>query len=361
MGMKIYTKAELERMERDGHAKQKHGALVPAAPTGKLLTVEKAQQFLAQSKNVDEVRDVADKAKAVALYLRSRNASIESQNDAAEIRLRAERRLGELTKEMERASGGRPGKTARESREVSKGAALKAAGIKQQDASKWERLADIDPADFEDYVAETRAKGERITASAPLKLARNDEKAELAAELRAKPVPQATGRFNVIASDPPWAYEKRAGDVTHRADLPYPSMTTDEICALPVAERCEDDCILWLWTTNAFMRDAFRVLDAWGFQEKTILTWVKDRMGTGDWLRGQTEHCILAVRGKPIVQLTNETTVLHGPVREHSRKPDEFFAFVERLCPGPKLEMFAREPRAGWAAWGAETEKFDGR
>src|SRR5262245_65934682 len=98
------------------------------------------------------------------------------------------------------------------------------------------------------------------------------------------------------------------------------------------------------------MRDAFRVLDAWGFVEKTIVTWVKDRMGTGDWLRGQTEHCILAVRGKPIVTLTNQTTVLHGPLREHSRKPDEFFALVEKLCPGTKLEMFCRRSREGWAA-----------
>jgi len=183
-------------------------------------------------------------------------------------------------------------------------------------------------------------------------------RAETAKQIEAEPAPMPTGPFRVIVADPPWAYTKREGDASHRGDLPYPPMTTDAICALDVASIAHEDSILWLWTTNAFMRDAYRVLDAWGFQEKTILTWVKDRIGLGDWLRGQTEHCILAVRGKPTVTLTNQTTRLDGPVREHSRKPEEFYALVDALCPGSKVEMFCRTPRPGWAKWGAETERF---
>jgi len=190
-------------------------------------------------------------------------------------------------------------------------------------------------------------------------LVRQVEKAEVAKQLEAEPPPMPSGPFRVIVSDPPWQYDKRAGDATHRGDLPYPSMTTDAICALDVESLAHPEgCVLWLWTTNAFMRDAFKILDAWGFEEKTILTWRKNRIGLGDWLRGQTEHCILAVRGKPVVTLTNQTTIFDGPVREHSRKPDEFYALVEALCPGSKVEMFCRTPRDGWAKWGAETEKF---
>jgi N6-adenosine-specific RNA methylase IME4/ParB-like chromosome segregation protein Spo0J len=190
-------------------------------------------------------------------------------------------------------------------------------------------------------------------------LVKQVEKAEVAKRLEAEPPALPAGPFRVIVSDPPWQYDKRAGDVTHRGDLPYPSMTTDAICALDVGSRAHPEgCVLWLWTTNAFMRDAFRVLDAWGFQEKTILTWVKNRIGLGDWLRGQTEHCILAVRGSPTITLTNQTTKLEAVAREHSRKPDEFYALVEALCPGSKVEMFCRTPREGWAAWGAETTKF---
>jgi len=178
--------------------------------------------------------------------------------------------------------------------------------------------------------------------------------------IRQEPPPLPTGPFRVIVLDPPWQYQKRAEDPTHRARCPYPMMSTDEIKALPVPALAGEDCILWLWTTNAHMPDAFGILDAWGFTHKTILTWAKDRMGTGDWLRGQTEHCILAVKGRPVVQLTNQTTLLPSPLREHSRKPEEFYALVEALCPGSKLELFARRERAGWVSHGNETSRFPG-
>ena len=86
------------------------------------------------------------------------------------------------------------------------------------------------------------------------------------------------------------------------------------------------------------------ILRAWGgFEPKTLLTWVKDRMGYGDWLRCQSEHCIMAVRGKPVVTLTNQTTVLHAPVRGHSVKPREFYDLVESLCPAPRYaDLFSR-------------------
>ena len=97
------------------------------------------------------------------------------------------------------------------------------------------------------------------------------------------------------------------------------------------------------------------MLSAWGFEHKTILTWAKDRFGFGDWLRGQTEHCIMAVRGNPTTTLTNQTTLLTAPMRAHSQKPEAFYAIVESLCPAPAyLELFARQARRGWTAWGAE-------
>jgi N6-adenosine-specific RNA methylase IME4 len=178
------------------------------------------------------------------------------------------------------------------------------------------------------------------------------KKEAVAEKIKREPSPLPTGPFRVITIDPPWQYS-RADDLTHRARNPYPDMTLDEIKALPVSDLAHTDCILWLWTTNAFIWDARDCLDAWGFEKKTILTWVKDRMGTGDWLRGRSEHCLMAVRGKPLVTLTNQTTVITGPLREHSRKPDEFYTLVESLCPGTKLEMFQQAPRENWQGWGA--------
>jgi N6-adenosine-specific RNA methylase IME4 len=187
------------------------------------------------------------------------------------------------------------------------------------------------------------------------------EKAEVAERIAAEPPPLPEGPFRVIVADPPWAYEKREGDTTHRGDLPYPPMTTKAICALDIGARAHADCVLWLWTTNAFMRDAYRILDAWGFAEKTILTWKKSQIGLGDWLRNQTEHCILAVRGRPVVLGDSQPTWFEAPRREHSRKPDEFYELVERVCPAPnggRLDVFGREGRPGWRVWGAESEKF---
>ena len=178
----------------------------------------------------------------------------------------------------------------------------------------------------------------------------------LAEQIRNEPPPLPDrGPYRVIAADPPWPYEIRKEDPSQRGTTPYPQMSIQQICALDVAGIAHEDCILWLWTTNLHLRESFGVLDAWGFQHNTVLTWVKNKMGTGSWLRGQTEHCLLATRGNPVVELTNQTTLLHGPVRAHSQKPEEFYALVERLCPAPRYaELFQRTSRPGWDGHGDE-------
>ena len=130
------------------------------------------------------------------------------------------------------------------------------------------------------------------------------------------------------------------------------------IKAMPVAEIADENAILWLWTTNAHLRVAFDVVEAWGFEYRTLLTWVKDRMGTGEWLRGQTEHCMLAIRGKPVFLHGNRATVLEAARREHSRKPEEFYALVVATCPGSRVELFSRQRRAGWEVYGNATDLF---
>ena len=174
-----------------------------------------------------------------------------------------------------------------------------------------------------------------------------------AKELEAKSPKLPTGPFQVIVADPPWEYA--SGN-----SLPYPTMPLDEIRELPVQDLADQNAILWLWTTNTHLRAAFEIAEAWGFEYKTALTWVKDRMGTGEWLRGQTEHCLLAARGKPVFIHGSYTTVLNAARREHSRKPDEFYTLVEATCPGNRLELFARQARAGWHAFGDQTALFSG-
>jgi N6-adenosine-specific RNA methylase IME4 len=166
------------------------------------------------------------------------------------------------------------------------------------------------------------------------------------------------GPYRCIVADPPWDFAKRSGDPSHQGVPPYPPMALEQICAVPVASIAHDDCVLWLWTTNAHLLsgDAISVLKAWGFEPKTMLTWAKDRSGTGDWLRGQTEHAIMAVRGHPVVTLTNQTTLLTAPAGAHSAKPAAFYELVEALCPAPRYaSLFHRgTTRPLWDGHGDE-------
>ena len=168
------------------------------------------------------------------------------------------------------------------------------------------------------------------------------------------------GVFEVIVVDPPWPYgDQEDYDREYRRIVtPYPEMSLEEIGALELPAA--DDCVLWLWTTHKFLHDAFHILDGWGFESKMTLTWDKERMGMGRWLRSQTEFCLMAVRGGARVDLTDQTTIVRVPRRQHSRKPDEFYEMVESLCIGRRLDYFSRERRKGWEQFGSDAEKFEG-
>jgi N6-adenosine-specific RNA methylase IME4 len=140
-------------------------------------------------------------------------------------------------------------------------------------------------------------------------------------------------------------------------------MPMAEIKALPIP--ADDNAHLYLWTTNAFMREAHEVAEAWGFKPKTIVTWVKTKvadrasvsMRMGYYFRGATEHCLFAVRGKMRLNVRNLPTAFLWPrIGQHSRKPDAFFEMVETATPGPYLELFARRARPGWTVWGNEVD-----
>jgi len=203
-------------------------------------------------------------------------------------------------------------------------------------------------------------KGESSINKAYRKLKRKEEIEEQRKAIEQAEIERPEGVYEVIVVDPPWDYgnSKNYDPDGFRGLVTYPTMSIEEIknIDLPTA----DDCILWLWTTHRHMRYAFEVIDEWGFEEKSILTWVKNRFGIGKWLRSQTEYCIMAVKGKPKVNLTNQSTVLEAPIREHSRKPNEFYDMVDKLCIGRKLDYFAREKREGWDVCGIEVDRFGG-
>jgi N6-adenosine-specific RNA methylase IME4/ParB-like chromosome segregation protein Spo0J len=166
-------------------------------------------------------------------------------------------------------------------------------------------------------------------------------------------------RYAVLYADPPWHFEVYNEDsgVERAAGNHYPTMSLEEICALPVAHLATDAAVLFLWTTAPHLQESFQVLAAWGFEYKTNIVWVKDKLGLGYFVRNQHELLIVATRGDmPSPSPANRPpSVINAPRREHSRKPDESYTLIEQMYPElPKLELFARQTRTGWAAWGNE-------
>jgi len=170
--------------------------------------------------------------------------------------------------------------------------------------------------------------------------------------------------YDVILADPPWQYTSKSVTPNREVTNHYPTMPTADICALPVSEFAAKRCALFMWATWPLMPDALQVIQAWGFTFKTIgFDWIKLNqnsmgvfVGMGAYTRSNPEPCLLAFRGDPLpVQAHDVPAVIMSPVREHSRKPAEIHAKIEKLYPNMRyLEMFARRPRKGWDVFGNE-------
>jgi len=160
------------------------------------------------------------------------------------------------------------------------------------------------------------------------------------------------GLFATIVADPPWPYSNQA--TRGAAEDHYQTMTLEELAALPLTERAAPDAHLYLWVTNAFLPDAFEIVKSWGFEYKTLLTWVKPQMGMGNYFRNVTEHVLFCVRGRLRTLSKDTINVINARRTQHSEKPEAFYQLVEKSSPGPYLELFARRERDGWQVWGDE-------
>lgn len=171
---------------------------------------------------------------------------------------------------------------------------------------------------------------------------------------------ESVSGYRCIYADPPWAYSDKtcAGGVGAQ----YDTMGIEAICSLPGIQSVphKDGCHLWLWTTWPMLREGkpHRVLDAWGFRWVGEIVWLKPGLGVGRWLRPSTEILILGIRGKLRLLRYNQhghfrpRGDIEAPRQRHSQKPKDFYEIIETLSPGPRIELFARRPRAGWHRWG---------
>jgi N6-adenosine-specific RNA methylase IME4 len=163
----------------------------------------------------------------------------------------------------------------------------------------------------------------------------------------------AAGRtFGTIYADPPWRYDNQGTRAA--TDNHYETMTVEEIAALPVEQLAAPNSHLHLWTTNAFLFDCKGLMEAWGFEYKSALIWVKPQMGIGNYWRVSHEFLLLGVRGSCPFRDRSRMSWIEAERTVHSRKPDVFRQAVEAVSPGPRLELFGREVVEGWTVWGNE-------
>jgi N6-adenosine-specific RNA methylase IME4 len=178
----------------------------------------------------------------------------------------------------------------------------------------------------------------------------------------------AKNNYALVVLDPPWTYGLRETDSSHRGRTPYPNMSDQQILDLPVGDISAPDSYCLLWATPNHLPLAFECLSRWGFEYKSIGTWVKTtkdgegvKIGLGHYLRNCSEFFLIGVKGNPgtfsMLGLTDLPSVIHEAPTEHSAKPDKFYHYAHRLANalgGETIELFARAPQPGWDLWGAE-------
>jgi N6-adenosine-specific RNA methylase IME4 len=337
-----------------------------------LKLYDAARDALSEAVRIDEVMSIRTQAAAFAAYARQAKDT-DLIEKATELRLRAERKAGQLLAAMkksgERQSGGRPpAKVENGSGEhtVSNDPLkLEDLGISKFQSSRWQNVAALPEKEFAERIAQTQRLATQSVEMTPFERAqeKKTKRAAREVELGTKQRALPNAKFGLILADPEWAYEVYSQEtgMDRAAANYYPTSSLEEIAARDVGSLAAEDCVLWLWTTVPMLSKAIRIMeDNWGFEYKSNYVWGKDRAGTGYWSRNKHEHLLIGTRGKIPCPApgTQWDSLIHAAVTDHSAKPEIFLEMLEEYYPSlPRIELNRRGPaRANWSAWGLESE-----
>lgn len=313
---------------------------------------EKAKLAIAECKTIDEVKYIRDKAEALRAYAKQAKESLEMQNNVAEIKLRAERRIGEFSRELPKVSANQyKSATSHDGKKLD---ILKEAGI--QHYERYEAIANLPEKDFEEHIRNIKESNEELTTTGIIRLARKLDQPEK------KEVRPPEGKYQVIYADPPWKYDVDLSTNASRSpENNYPVMDLKDLIEFgdKVKEISNKDCILFMWITAPKLNWMNDVLQAWDFEYKTNLIWDKIKPNMGHY--SSVRHEILIIAGKGTcsptcsgvdIQSIDSVQSIEKSAR-HSEKPKEFYEIIEKLYPDyNKIELFARNERPGWTSWG---------
>lgn len=326
--------------------------------TTELVKLERARALLAECKCVADAKQIRDKAEAVRMYCKQQSESLAAQNYAAEIKLRAERKCGQLLAKMD-GHGSNQHK-----RKSHADTSLSDLGISKMQSHRWQTEAEVPDDVFDKFVSVTHESDRELTSSALYKLgkklaASTESPKEFTDDGEAVTVgflSELDGKkFGCIYADPPWKYDNqgtRAATSDH-----YLTLTVDELCEWPVGDYAADDAHLHLWTTNAFLPQAFRAIEAWGFEYRSCFVWVKPQIGIGNYWRVSHEYLLLGIRGNA-KRFNSKKLRSWGEYRrsKHSAKPEKIRGLIEQASNGPYLELFGRKSVKGWTVLGNNVE-----
>lgn len=325
-----------------------------------LVRYESARRALAEVKDIDEIRDIRDKAEAMRMYARQRD-DVDMEAWVAAIKIRACRRIGELSKELEPSPRSKGGSRHPDSGMPTKTETLKSVGISTSAANRYEKLAEIPESEFDAIVETARAEHRPVTfesvMASTVTTRKRKENSERRAEI-AKLDPSSPDKlYNAIVIDPPWPMEKIEREVApNQTGFDYPTMSETELAALEIP--ADKDCHLWLWTTHKFMPMAFRLLESWKFKYVCTFVWHKpggfQPFGLPQY---NSEFALYARRGSPtFVETKAFFTCFEAPRGEHSEKPESFYDVLRRVTEAPRIDMFNRRPIHGFDVWGNEAK-----
>lgn len=317
-----------------------------------LVLIDQARNALDKARTVPELIDVRDTAGAIERYLSRRLGAERARRYALEIRLGAEKRIGHEFRKTIRHRGGRPVKNGEPS------TLFLPAGVSKKQSQWWQWIASLDDETFEKAIAKAD-----VSTKSLVRLAKEKNKLDEFGDIESPTctvsdldtLVQKNKTFGTIYADPPWKY----GNQGTRAatDNHYGTIKWEEIAAYPIEKLAAESAHLHLWTTSSFLRQAFEIIDAWGFEYKSSFVWVKPEMGIGNYWRLSHEFMLLGVRGScPFLDRSQESWLRQSRTT-HSAKPDKVRQMVELVSPGPRLELFARTITDGWTAWGNEIER----
>jgi N6-adenosine-specific RNA methylase IME4 len=315
-----------------------------------LMKWDKANRAIVEATSFDEVKEIRDRAQAILAYKKQVKDSLENQNTYAEYKIRCERRMGEMLRENI-SKGGNP-----KSHDVT----LDDIGITKMQSHRYQTMTDLPEEDFVQHIATVKEKEEELTSVGVYREARKKQETDKNLEIQNLEVVEPNGKFKTIVVDPPWPVKKiLRDDRPNQTEFDYPTMTEEELFDIPVFQYADENCHLFLWTTHKFLPLGLQMVEHWGFKYQCLLTWVKNVGFTPFSWMYSTEHVLFARKGNLDLLKLGERLDFEGKVREHSRKPDEFYSLVERVSPALRLDMFSREKHSGFEQYGLEVEKFN--